>query len=127
MPSAKTAVKIGAVAPPSVFGRKHESDLIVRLLDEIESHGGVLVVEGEAGIGKSTLLAEANSIAHDHDMLVLSVTGVQSEANLPFASLHQLLRPLLARRGDLPAPQREALESAFGIADAAAPSPSSLP
>jgi DNA-binding CsgD family transcriptional regulator len=106
-----------------VFGRKHESDLIVRLLDEIESHGGALVVEGEAGIGKSTLLAEANSIAHDHDMLVLSVTGVQSEANLPFASLHQLLRPLLARRGDLPAPQREALESAFGMADAAAPEP----
>ena len=90
-------MKIGAVAARSVFGRKHESDLVVRLLDEIESRGGALVVEGEAGIGKSTLLAEANSIARDHDMLVLSVTGVQSEANLPVASLHQLLRPVLAR------------------------------
>ena len=49
-------------------------------------------------------------------MLVLSATGVQSEANLPFACLHQLLRPVFARRVDLPAPQREALEAAFGMA-----------
>ena len=61
MPWAEIVVKIGAVAPRSVFGRKHESDLIVRLLDEIESHGGALVVEGEAGIGKSTLF-HRNSI-----------------------------------------------------------------
>jgi hypothetical protein len=47
--------------------------------------------------------------------------GVQSEADLPFAGLHQLLRPVRGRASDLPAVQRAALDAAFGLAPEAAP------
>ncbi len=56
-------------------------------------------------------------------MLVLSASGVQSEARLPFAGLHQLLRPVLSRMGELPALHRSALDGAFGLADGAAHQP----
>jgi DNA-binding CsgD family transcriptional regulator len=97
--------------------------LIVRLLGDVHARGGALILEGVAGIGKSTLLAEAQRIAGDRDMAVMSTEGVQSETDLPFAGLHQLLRPVLARVGDLPAPQREAVCGAFGMGDGAAPAP----
>ncbi len=53
-------------------------------------------------------------------MLVLT-TGVQAQSHLPFAGLHQLLRPLLAEVGDLPDPQPDALLTAFGMTSAPAP------
>ena len=56
---------------------------------------GGLVVRGEAGIGKSALLAAAAGLAADSGARVLSATGIQAEARLPFAGLHQLLRPVL--------------------------------
>ena len=87
----------------SLVGREREVGLIVRLLDGVHDRGGVLVLEGVAGIGKSTLLAEARRVAGERDMLVMSTAGVQSETDLPFAGLHQLLRPVLPRVGDLPA------------------------
>jgi hypothetical protein len=52
-------------------------------------------------------------------MTVLSATGVQTEAHLPFAGLHQLLRPVLAEVRTLPVPQRQALQAALGMGDAA--------
>jgi hypothetical protein len=54
-------------------------------------------------------------------MLVLSTTGVQSEAHLPFAGLHQLLRPVRGRTAELPPVQRKALDAAFGLNDEVAP------
>lgn len=48
-------------------------------------------------------------------MAVLTTTGVQSEAHLPFAGLHQLLRPVRRRAGGLPTVQRDALDAAFGL------------
>jgi len=107
----------------SLVGREHEVGLIVRLLGDVHAGGGALVLDGVAGIGKSSLLAEAQRIAGDRDMAVMSATGVQSETDLPFAGLHQLLRPVLARVGDLPAPQREAVCRAFGVGEGAAPAP----
>src|SRR5262249_9063818 len=83
--------------------------------------GGALVVRGEAGIGKSALLAAAGQRARERGMLVLAASGVQSEANLPFAGLHQLLRPVLRGIGELPGPQRAAVQAAFGMTAAAAP------
>jgi DNA-binding CsgD family transcriptional regulator/tetratricopeptide (TPR) repeat protein len=56
-------------------------------------------------------------------MLVLSTAGVQSETNLPFAGLHQLLRPILAHVDQLAPLQRNAVMAAFGMTDAAAPDP----
>ena len=55
----------------------------------------MLVLRGDAGIGKSTLLAVAGDMAGRHGLKVLSATRVEWEANLPYAGLHQLLRPVL--------------------------------
>ena len=90
-------------------------------MDRIEKHGGALVVRGEAGIGKSALLAAAKDRALDRGVNVVSTTGALSEARLAFAGLHQLLLPLLGGLDLLPDPQRRALEAAFGIAEGDAP------
>ena len=79
---------------------------------------GGLVVRGEAGIGKSALLAAAAGLAADSGARVHSATGIQAEARLPFAGLHQLLRPVLPLAERLPSRQRGALQAAFGMADA---------
>ena len=67
------------------------------LLDEVATRGQTLVLRGGPGIGKSRLLSEAARDARAPGMSVLTATGVQSEAHLPFAGLHQLLRPVRAR------------------------------
>jgi DNA-binding CsgD family transcriptional regulator len=101
--------------------RDGERDVITRLLEALHDGGGALVVHGEAGVGKSALLAWAASTAADRGMLVLTAAGVQSEMHLPFAALHQLLRPVLPRAESLPAPQRDAMRAAFAMSDAAVP------
>lgn len=100
-------------------GREPELDRVRALLDT----GGALLVRGSAGIGKSALLDAAATIAGDHGMVVLRTEAVQSEARLPFAGLHALLRRVLPHAAALPDPQRNALLSAFGMSDAAAPDP----
>src|SRR4051812_26046704 len=90
-----------AAAP--LLGRVEERRLLTALLDEVPTRGRALVLRGEPGIGKSRLLAEAARAAQARGMTVLTTAGVQSEAHLPFAGLHQLLRPVRARAGDLPA------------------------
>ncbi|PZF97938.1 helix-turn-helix transcriptional regulator [Micromonospora deserti] len=95
-----------------LYGRDAELSAIDELL---ETRSGTLIVCGEAGIGKSALLqyAAANAQAR-----VLRVTGVESEADLPFAALHLLLRPVLDHLEALPAQQAEALRGALGLGDA---------
>jgi DNA-binding CsgD family transcriptional regulator/tetratricopeptide (TPR) repeat protein len=115
-----TRFQVGMTAVPLV-GRDRERDTISRLLEGVHDRGGALVVAGEAGAGKSALLAAAAGMAADRGMLVLSTAGVQSETNLPFAALHQLLRPVLAQVSNLPAMQREAMQAAFAMTDAAVP------
>ena len=100
-------------------GRERELERVRALLDS----GGALLVRGSAGIGKSALLDEAAAIAGDRGMVVLRTGAVQSEARLPFAGLHALLRPVLPYVAALPGPQRSALLSAFGMSDDAAPDP----
>jgi len=92
------------------------ASLVGRLSD---AGGGGLVIRGEPGIGKSALLAAATARARDRRIRVLSAVGVQSEARLPFAGLHQLLRSVLPLAERLPARQRTALLAAFGISDEA--------
>jgi DNA-binding CsgD family transcriptional regulator len=111
------------MAVASLIGRGRESDMIARLLVGAHERGGTLVLRGEPGIGKSALLRQASSIASDRGMLVLSTAGVQSETNLPFAGLHQLLRPVLALVDRLAPLQRNAVMAAFGVTDAGAPDP----
>ena len=78
------------------------------------------VLRGEAGIGKTALLEYV--VASAPDMHVSRVAGTESEIDLGFAALHQLLAPFLPRLERLPAPQRAALGSAFGLIEGPAPS-----
>jgi DNA-binding CsgD family transcriptional regulator len=104
-----------------LVGRERELGVLAGLVDGVSDRGGVLVVSGEPGIGKSALLAMARRRATERGMQVLTAIGVQSEAQLPFAGLHQLLRPIIAGAEGLPVRQRVALLAAFGMTDAAAP------
>jgi DNA-binding CsgD family transcriptional regulator len=104
-----------------LIGRAREKDVITCLLDGVSERGASLVVRGEAGVGKSALLAAACGMAIDRGMQVLSTAGVQSETDLPFAGLQQLLRPILSRVDELPPLQRDAMRAAFGISDVATP------
>jgi DNA-binding CsgD family transcriptional regulator len=99
-------------------GRAAEQAAVDRLLAAARSGtSGVLVVRGEAGIGKTALLDYAATAADG--VRVVRGRGLESEAGLPFAGLHLLLRPALDRIGALPPPQRRALQGAFGLAPAA--------
>src|SRR5215472_3196604 len=99
-------------------GRGEQLAAIDRLLEGMRSgRAGALVLRGEAGIGKTALLDAAEQKAAG--ARVLRVTGVESEAELPFAALHALLRPALDEIGALPGRQAEALRGAFGLAEEA--------
>src|SRR5919108_4853513 len=109
-----------AAATPLV-GRHEELRLLTSLFDDVAVRGQALVLHGEPGIGKSRLLSEAERAARERGMAVLVTAGVQSEAHLPFAGLHQLLRPVRDRAGELRDVQRAALDAAFGLTREAAP------
>lgn len=80
-----------------------------------EGRGAALVIRGEAGIGKTALIDYA--VAAASDFLVVRFTGVESESELGFAALHRLLTPILHQIERLPPPQRDALNSALGLAE----------
>jgi DNA-binding CsgD family transcriptional regulator len=107
------------IAP--LLGREREQTLLRSLLDEVDVHGQALVLRGEPGVGKSRLLSDTLRAAEDRGMTVLTATGVQSEARLPFAGLHQLLRPVRRRTTELPIIHRQALDAAFGLTPDVAP------
>ncbi|HEX4287327.1 MAG TPA: AAA family ATPase, partial [Trebonia sp.] len=99
---------------PALIGREAEIEIIDRLLDDaVAGRSGVMILTGEAGVGKSALLAYARAKASG--MGVLQTTGVQSEAEIEFAALYQLLRSALGRLGSLPPPQSAALGAALGL------------
>jgi DNA-binding NarL/FixJ family response regulator len=100
---------------PVLVGRERELERMLALLDGIHDHGGGLVIRGEAGVGKSALLAAATAQARDAGVRVVPVTAVESETRLPFAGLHELLLPFLNRVDALPPVQRGALEMALGF------------
>ena len=106
-----------------LLGRHEEQHLLTTLLDDVATRGQALVLHGAPGIGKSRLLAEAERAARERGMLVLNTAGVQSEARLPFAGLHQLIRPVRNRASELRDVQRAALDAAFGLTEEAAPEP----
>ncbi|WP_426502747.1 AAA family ATPase [Dactylosporangium sp. McL0621] len=112
-----------STAAAHLFGRDDELRALTGLIDTAADGGGALVVRGEPGIGKSALLQAACTYGRATGVEVLRTTGVEAEAQLPFACLHQLLRPLLGRADRLPAMQRRALLAAFGMDDAATPEP----
>ncbi|MFI6520346.1 ATP-binding protein [Spirillospora sp. NPDC050679] len=97
-----------------LYGRENETSVIDRVLETVRSGGSAaLVVSGEPGIGKTALLDHAAGRAEG--LQVIRRLGVESESDLPYAGLHLLLRPVLDRSADLPAPQARALEAALGL------------
>jgi DNA-binding CsgD family transcriptional regulator len=91
-----------------LVGRRDECGQIDALLDRVRRGGGeALILHGDAGMGKSTLLHYA--IAAAPDMTTVRTTGYESESEIPFAGLADLLRPLTDHVGALPEPQRAAL------------------
>ena len=101
-------------------GRQEQCALIDELIIAARSGGsGALVVRGDPGVGKSALLNYA--IGQASGFQVISASGVESEMELPFASLQQMCTPLLRYLEALPDPQRAALGTAFGLSIGAAP------
>jgi DNA-binding CsgD family transcriptional regulator len=95
-------------------GRDMECEALRGLLATTRSGASrVLVLRGEAGVGKTALLQHV--LAHADGFRVTRVAGIESDMELAFAGLQQLCTPLLDRVDALPAPQREALDVAFGL------------
>jgi len=102
-------------------GRRSECAALDALLAGLRGgRRGVLLVGGEAGVGKTALLEYAVESASG--VRVLRVVGVQSEMEVAFAALHQLCAPILDRLPRLPGPQRDALGTVFGLGVGPAPS-----
>src|SRR4051794_1651868 len=94
-------------------GRRSECDVLDRLIEAVrEGQSQALVVRGGADVGKSALLEYLAQ--HASGCRVARGAGVQSEMELAFAGLHQLLAPMLGALEHIPEPQRDALRTAFG-------------
>ena len=106
-----------------LIGRGAEIERLDALGARLHEGGGALVISGEAGIGKSAMLGHAREQAHTAGFTVLATAGAESEAELGFAGLHQLLSPIVHTIELLPDVQRMALEAAFGGATDVDPDP----
>lgn len=96
-------------------GRNVELVRLGELLAELrDGRGRSLLLHGEPGIGKTALLAELVRRCGD-DVIVLRISGVQTEADLAFAALSDLLTPVLDGLAELPAPQAAALAAALAL------------
>src|SRR3954453_23201986 len=105
---------------PVLLGRAAERELLDGLLENVRAgQSAVLVVRGEAGVGKTALLHYGARKASGFH--VARIAGVESEMELPFAGLHQLCAPMLGRLGALPEPQRSALCVALGLSSGPPP------
>jgi DNA-binding CsgD family transcriptional regulator len=110
--------------PPGaqLLGRQREREVLGRLLNAARGgDGGVLVVYGEPGVGKTALLEW--TVEEGRQFRVLRTVGVEGEMELPFAALQQLCSPVLDRSECLSEPQRDALSVAFGLSAGHAPNP----
>ncbi|PND58970.1 transcriptional regulator [Mycobacterium sp. ENV421] len=104
-----------------MVGRSAELAEVIAALAAVSTGGSALVVEGDPGIGKSTLLARASEWASANGYGRLYCSGVQSHSEIGFAGLHELLHPLLVHAPALPPRQRSALMTAFGLEDGPVP------
>ena len=97
-----------------MLGRDREREVLGRLLDGVRGgRGGVLVVHGEPGVGKTALLEYAAEAGHE--FRITRTSGIEADMELPFAAAQQLCSPFFKLIERLPQPQREALGVAFGL------------
>ena len=106
--------------PSNLLGRRRECEALDRVLsDALAGRSGVIVLRGEAGVGKSALLEYlADRVAGWH---VARAVGIESEMELAYSGLHQLCVPMLDRLDGLPGPQRDAMATVFGLSAGPAP------
>jgi DNA-binding CsgD family transcriptional regulator len=111
---------ITALPPSGLVDRRKEREALARLVAGVRlGQSQVLVLRGDAGVGKTALLDHLASIAEG--CRIARATGFESEMELAFAGLHALCSPMLGRLGHLPAPQRDALGAAFGLSSGPPP------
>jgi len=105
-----------------LIGRRAECEVLNGLVEEVRAGASrSLVVSGEPGVGKTALMEYV--VDRATGFRVTRAAGVQSEMELAFAGLHQLLAPMLDRLERLPVPQGDALRTAFGVSPGTAPDP----
>ena len=105
-----------------MLGREREREVLDRLLDGARGgRGGVLVVRGEAGVGKTALLDYA--VEAGRGFRIARASGIDADMELPFAAVQQLCSRCLELMDHLPEPQRDALAVAFGLSAGPAPNP----
>jgi DNA-binding CsgD family transcriptional regulator/tetratricopeptide (TPR) repeat protein len=103
-----------------LLGREREREVLDRLLDGVNGgHGGVLVMRGDAGVGKTALLEYA--VEAGRGFRIARTSGVEAEMELPFAAAQQLCSPFFELLERLPQPQHDALGVAFGLSTGPAP------
>ena len=106
--------------PAELRDRRRECRVLDQLLDAARAgESRPLVVRGEPGVGKTALLDYL--VEHASGSRVAHASGVESEMELAYAGVHQLLTPMLDRLERLPGPQRAALRTAFGLSAGPAP------
>jgi DNA-binding CsgD family transcriptional regulator len=107
---------------PTLVGRRRECEALDRILsDALAGRSQVAVLRGEPGVGKSALLDYLRERAAG--WRVESAAGVESEMELAYSGIHQLCGPMLELVDRLPAPQRDALATVFGVRSGPAPDP----
>ncbi|GAB2841768.1 LuxR family transcriptional regulator [Actinocorallia aurea] len=112
----------GAGRSGELLGRAVECEALDVLLADVRGgESRVLVLRGEAGVGKSALLDHL--VARAEGCRVVTATGVQSEMELAFSAVHQLCVSMLGLLDTLPEPQHDALGTAFGMRSGPAPDP----
>ena len=103
-----------------LIGRRHEQQLLAEIVDRARGgSSGMLVLRGEAGIGKTALLTEL--LSQTADLRTISLSGAESEMELAYAGVQQLCAPLLGRIDRLPEPQKKALRIALGLREGTVP------
>jgi DNA-binding NarL/FixJ family response regulator len=101
-----------------IVGRESELDAIRRFLEDVTQGPGFLVIEGEPGIGKTTLWAAGVATARDHGYRVLVARPAEIETKLSFAAVADLIAPVVDEvLPALPAPQRRSLEVALLLSE----------
>ena len=110
----------GDIRRGALVGRRDEQRKLADLLERVRGGGsGVLVLRGDAGLGKTALLHEVRDRASD--LRVIGLSGAESEMELAYAGVQQLCAPLLGHIDRLPDPQKNALQVALGLHEGAAP------
>jgi len=105
----------GVTRERDLIGRQPELSLFDAQCAQLDAGGSALLVNGDPGVGKTALVDELERRAHERGMRVLRTFGTPDESAAPYSGLHLLLRPLHDQIPELPRPQRDALDVAFGV------------